>query len=82
MRGVSPRPLFNNISKQMSQSSPQPLLIVLSAPSGGGKTTLVKQLLATRPAMTRVVTLREALSLGPDILAGNVRGRLVVDVNG
>lgn len=32
--------------------------------------------------MTRVVTLREALSLGPDILAGNVRGRLVVDVNG
>lgn len=32
--------------------------------------------------MTRVVTLREALSLGPDILAGKVRGRLVVDVNG
>ena len=32
--------------------------------------------------MTRVVTFREALSLGPDILAGNVRGRLVVDVNG
>jgi guanylate kinase len=31
-------------------------LIVLSAPSGGGKTTLVKQLLATRPDMTRVVT--------------------------
>jgi guanylate kinase len=40
----------------MSQSPPQPLLIVLSAPSGGGKTTLVKQLLATRPDMTRVVT--------------------------
>jgi len=34
----------------------QPLLIVLSAPSGGGKTTLVKQMLATRPDMTRVVT--------------------------
>ena len=32
--------------------------------------------------MTRVVTLREALSLGPDILAGKVRGRVVVDVNG
>lgn len=32
--------------------------------------------------MTRVVTLKEVLSLGPDILAGNVRGRLVVNVNG
>jgi guanylate kinase len=40
----------------MSQSRPQPLLIVLSAPSGGGKTTLVKQMLAARPDMTRVVT--------------------------
>jgi len=26
--------------------------------------------------------LKEVLSLGPDILAGNVRGRLVVNVNG
>ena len=33
-----------------------PLLIVLSAPSGGGKTTLCQQLLATCPAMTRAVT--------------------------
>ena len=33
-----------------------PLLILISAPSGGGKTTLCQQLLAARPGMTRVVT--------------------------
>ncbi len=33
-----------------------PLLIVISAPSGGGKTTLCKQLLARRPDITRIVT--------------------------
>ena len=33
-----------------------PLLIVLSAPSGGGKTTLCQQLLATHPNLTRAVT--------------------------
>jgi guanylate kinase len=34
----------------------RPLLIVISAPSGGGKTTLCQQLLAVRPDMTRAVT--------------------------
>jgi guanylate kinase len=33
-----------------------PLLIVISAPSGGGKTTLCQQLLARRPDMTRAIT--------------------------
>ncbi|HTL55506.1 MAG TPA: guanylate kinase [Candidatus Limnocylindrales bacterium] len=33
-----------------------PLLIVISAPSGGGKTTLCEQLLAARPEMTRAIT--------------------------
>ena len=33
-----------------------PLLILISAPSGGGKTTLCNQLLAARPEMTRAVT--------------------------
>jgi guanylate kinase len=33
-----------------------PLLVLISAPSGGGKTTLCLQLLAARPGMTRAVT--------------------------
>jgi guanylate kinase len=33
-----------------------PLLIVISAPSGGGKTTLCQQLLAAHPEMTRAIT--------------------------
>lgn len=33
-----------------------PLLVLISAPSGGGKTTICKQLLAARPSMTRAVT--------------------------
>ena len=33
-----------------------PLLFVISAPSGGGKTTLCEQLLATRKGMTRAIT--------------------------
>jgi guanylate kinase len=40
----------------MSDASANPLLILISAPSGGGKTTLCNQLLAARPEMTRVVT--------------------------
>ena len=33
-----------------------PLLVLLSAPSGGGKTTLGQQLLQARPDMTRAIT--------------------------
>jgi len=33
-----------------------PLLIIISAPSGAGKTTLCQQLLAARPDMTRAIT--------------------------
>jgi guanylate kinase len=33
-----------------------PLLVVISAPSGGGKTTLCSQLLAARPGMARAIT--------------------------
>lgn len=39
-----------------AQASPSPLLIVLSAPSGGGKTTLCQKLLAARPNLARAVT--------------------------
>lgn len=40
----------------MSDQNASPLLVVISAPSGGGKTTLCHQLLAARPDMTRAVT--------------------------
>src|SRR5437763_3250050 len=33
-----------------------PLLVLISAPSGGGKTTICQQLLKARPQMTRAVT--------------------------
>ena len=40
----------------MSENKTNPLLIVISAPSGGGKTTLCKQLLIANPDMLRAVT--------------------------
>ena len=40
----------------MAAADSSPLLIVLSAPSGGGKTTLCQQLLAARPNVVRAVT--------------------------
>ena len=39
-----------------ARATASPLLIVISAPSGGGKTTLCQQLLAANPNVTRVVT--------------------------
>ncbi|HSH95788.1 MAG TPA: guanylate kinase, partial [Roseimicrobium sp.] len=40
----------------MNPSAGPSLLIVISAPSGGGKTTLCQNLLAASPRMKRVVT--------------------------
>jgi guanylate kinase len=40
----------------MAAENTNPLLIVVSAPSGGGKTTLCQQLLAATPNLTRAVT--------------------------
>jgi len=42
--------------KPTSPSTASPLLVVISAPSGGGKTTLCNQLLAARPDMARAIT--------------------------
>lgn len=42
--------------KPAAKRQAAPLLILLSAPSGGGKTTLCEQLLKARPDMTRAVT--------------------------
>ncbi len=43
-------------SSQPAQKTSAPLLILISAPSGGGKTTLCHQLLSARPDMTRAIT--------------------------
>ena len=40
----------------MTKSTTAPLLILISAPSGGGKTTLCEHLLKARPEMTRAIT--------------------------
>jgi guanylate kinase len=40
----------------MRDSNARPLLIVLSAPSGGGKTTLMEGMLAANPALARAIT--------------------------
>ncbi len=44
------------IFKAMKKVKSNPLLILISAPSGGGKTTLCNHLLASRPDMVRAVT--------------------------
>jgi guanylate kinase len=43
-------------SQNKTGSALSPLLVLISAPSGGGKTTLCQQLLVARPQMTRAVT--------------------------
>jgi guanylate kinase len=43
-------------SRPTAVAGPGPLLVVISAPSGTGKTTLCEQTLASRPHMTRAIT--------------------------
>jgi len=50
------KPQSGDGSEAKATPSPSPLLVVISAPSGGGKTTLCQQLLNARPQMTRAVT--------------------------
>lgn len=43
-------------SQSKAEPATSPLLVLISAPSGGGKTTLCQHLLDARPQMTRAVT--------------------------
>jgi len=45
-----------NPTPAKSASGTSPMLVVISAPSGAGKTTLCEQTLAARPNMTRAIT--------------------------
>jgi guanylate kinase len=54
MSATIPEP--NDQSQAKTGRGASPLLVLISAPSGGGKTTLCQHLLAARPEMTRVVT--------------------------
>jgi guanylate kinase len=47
---------MKNESPKPEQKKSAPLLILISAPSGGGKTTLCNLLLKARPDMTRAIT--------------------------
>ena len=55
-RLTAPHSPFAPCIHKMSDKKSSPLLIVISAPSGGGKTTLCEQLIAHHPTMARAVT--------------------------
>jgi len=54
MKGESPQP--SGADPARTGPAITSLLVLISAPSGGGKTTLCQQLLAAQPQMTRAVT--------------------------
>jgi len=54
MKAETLQPKMESAVKTMPLVSP--LLVLISAPSGGGKTTVCQQLLAARPSMTRAIT--------------------------
>jgi guanylate kinase len=54
MSAMIPEP--NGESQAKAGPAASPLLVLISAPSGGGKTTLCQHLLAARPEITRAVT--------------------------
>jgi guanylate kinase len=54
MKAATLQPKMESAVKTMPLVNP--LLVLISAPSGGGKTTVCQQLLAARPSMTRAIT--------------------------
>lgn len=54
MKAATLQPKMESAVKTMPLVSP--LLVLISAPSGGGKTTVCQQLLGARPSMTRAIT--------------------------
>jgi guanylate kinase len=48
--------LLTKVETTKALPNTSPLLVLISAPSGGGKTTLCQQLLAARPQMSRAIT--------------------------
>jgi len=56
MKSRKPETRSQKTESRPPTSGSRPLLILISAPSGGGKTTLSQQLLAARPDLTRAIT--------------------------
>src|SRR5271156_1169870 len=54
MKNESPKSKVQSL--KLAEKKSAPLLVLISAPSGGGKTTLCQQLLRARSSMTRAVT--------------------------
>ena len=53
---AAPKPAAGKVSAPIKSATLSPLLVLLSAPSGGGKTTVCRELLAARPDMARAIT--------------------------
>ncbi len=53
---MSVQPQEKPATETHAATGSSPLLVIISAPSGGGKTTVCQQVLAARPDMTRAVT--------------------------
>ena len=56
MKSRKPEARSQKTESRPPTSGSRPLLILISAPSGGGKTTVSQQLLAARPELTRAIT--------------------------